>query len=185
MIAKADIEGIIRKYYEPGSLSYEVYTGHAAMVVRKALAIAGSVKHPSPDLTFIEEAAYLHDIGIFMTNAPRIGCNGESHYICHGYLGRELLEKEGLPDHALVCERHIGAGLSITDITVKNLPLPRRDMLPISIEEKIICYADKFFSKNIGELNKEKSEDEIRAEITKFGPESLRRFEELHALFSR
>ncbi len=58
----------------------------------------------------------LHDIGIFLTNAPHIGCYGDKPYICHGYLGREILDKEGLPGHAMVCERHVGAGLTVTDI---------------------------------------------------------------------
>jgi len=55
-------------------------------------------------LGFIEEAALLHDIGIFNTNLPKIGCYGRHPYISHGYLGRELLENEGLAAHALVCE---------------------------------------------------------------------------------
>jgi uncharacterized protein len=155
------------------------------MVVKKALATADAVKHLSPDRAFIEEAALLHDIGIFMTHAPKIGCYGEKEYICHGYLGRELLEREGLPDHGLVCERHIGMGLSICDIERLNLPLPRRDMLPVTLEEKIICYADKFFSKRIGLLAEEKPVEEIRREVGNFGEGNLGRFEELHALFSR
>ena len=185
MIQKADTEGIIKKYYLAGSLSHEVFMGHAKMVVKKALAIAEAVKHLSSDKAFIEEAALLHDIGIYMTHAPKIGCHGEKEYICHGYLGRELLEREGLPDHGLVCERHIGMGLSISDIDKQNLPLPRRDMLPVTLEEKIICYADKFFSKRIGSLAKEKPVEEIRREIGNFGEVSLGRFEELHALFNR
>jgi uncharacterized protein len=155
------------------------------MVVKKALATADAVKHLSPDKAFIEEAALLHDIGIFMTYAPKIGCYGEKEYICHGYLGRELLEKEGLPDHGLVCERHIGMGLSISDIERQDLPLPRRDMLPLTLEEKIICYADKFFSKMIGSLTSEKPLEEIQSEIARFGDLSLGRFEEMHALFTK
>ena len=58
----------------------------------------------------------LHDIGIFLTHAPQIGCHGDKPYICHGYLGRELLEKEGFPRHAIVCETHVGVGLTIADI---------------------------------------------------------------------
>jgi uncharacterized protein len=54
--------------------------------------------HPEMNLDerFIQEAALLHDIGIFLTNAPKIHCFGDYPYICHGYLGAEILRKEGL-----------------------------------------------------------------------------------------
>ena len=128
---------------------------HSRSVTDKALALAK--KHPELDLdlNFIEEAAMLHDIGIFLTDAPDIQCFGTHPYICHGYLGADLVRKEGFPRHALVCERHTGAGLSLQDIEEQNLPVPHRDMLPVSLEEEIICFADKFFSKT--KLDKEKS----------------------------
>ena len=66
---------------------------------------------------------------------------------CHGYLGAELVRKEGFPKHALVCERHTGAGLSLQNIIQQDLPVPHREMTPVSLEEQIICFADKFFFK--------------------------------------
>ena len=101
---------------------------HSRSVTDKALALAK--KHPELDLdlNFIEEAAMLHDIGIFLTDAPDIQCFGTHPYICHGYLGADLVRKEGFPRHALVCERHTGAGLSLQDIEEQNLPVPHRDM---------------------------------------------------------
>ena len=176
---------IISKYYQPESLAYELLVEHSRHVVKKALEVAERVSHLSPDVEFIGEAAMLHDIGIFMTDAPEIGCFGDEEYICHGYLGRELLEREGLPRHGLVCERHIGVGVTAEDIEKHALPLPGRDMMPVSIEEKIICYSDKFFSKKIESLGIEKTLEKIRAEVGGHGPQNLRRFEELHALFSR
>lgn len=184
MSEKIDPVAIIRKFYPPESLAFEILMVHSTMVAQKALAVAEVVSRLSPDTIFIEQAAMLHDIGIFMTDAPGLGCFGDEEYICHGYLGRALLEKEGLPVHALVCERHTGVGLSIADIEKHDLPLPRRDMQPVSLEEKIICYADKFFSKKIEALSVEKSLDKIRAEIGGYGEENLRRFEELYRLFS-
>src|SRR4030042_4859537 len=131
---------IIEKYYDPESKAYYLVVHHSKMVTEKALRIAKRVQHLNPDLKLIEEAAMLHDIGIFLTNEPKLGCYGDRPYICHGYLGREILEKEGFPKHALVCERHIGIGLTAKDIKEKNLPLPRRDMMPLSVEEQIICF---------------------------------------------
>lgn len=185
MHGRVDTLALIIKYYPPESLACEILIEHSKLVTKKALAAAEAAGLLSPDRIFIEEAAMLHDIGIFLTDAPGLGCFGDEEYICHGYLGRELLEREGLPVHALVCERHTGVGLSIADIEKNDLPLPRRDMLPVSLEEKIICYADKFFSKKIESLSVEKSLDTVRAEIGRYGEEQLRRFEELHRLFSK
>ena len=55
---------------------------------------------------------------------------------------------EGYPRHALVCERHTGAGLSLEGIIAQDLPVPHREMVPVSLEEQVICFADKFLFKN-------------------------------------
>ena len=65
------------------------------------------------------------------------------------------MRSEGYPRHALVCERHTGAGLSLEDIIAQNLPVPHRDMLPVSMEEQVVCFADKFYSKT--HLEREKA----------------------------
>lgn len=175
---------IITKYYMPDSLAYEVLVEHSRMVANKAVEIAGNISSVRLDLKFMEEAAMLHDIGIFLTDEPRLGCFGDEDYICHGYLGRELLEKEGLPAHALVCERHVGMGLSVDDIEKQHLPVPLRDMVPVTLEEKIICFADKFYSKKADELQKEKSPDEVRKIILKYGRDKLEKFDEMLILFN-
>lgn len=168
---------VIKKYYTPETVAYKFLVQHSEMVTRKAVEVAERVRHLNPDIEFIREAAMLHDIGIFLTNAPQLGCHGNKPYICHGYLGREILEKEGYPKHAIVCETHVGAGLTIEDIEKHNFPIPKRDMMPTTIEEKIICYADKFFSKD-NEPLKEKPIQKIREFIGKFGEDKLRQFDE-------
>ncbi len=154
---------VIEKYYKNNTKLHNLLLAHSKLVTKKAVKIG---RRLNADIKFIEEAAMLHDIGIFLTNAPDIYCFGKEPYIRHGYLGRLILEREGLPKHALVCERHIGLGITKEDVIKQNLPLPKRDMVPVSIEEKIICYADKFFSKG---LTKEKSIHEITEELKKFG----------------
>lgn len=165
---------IINKYYPEGEQRHILIT-HSRSVVNKALQMAEN--HPELELNkqFIEEAAMLHDIGIFLTDAPRIECFGSELYICHGYLGADLIRKEGYPQHALVCERHTGAGISLQDIIQKEMPLPHRELLPISLEEQLICFADKFFSKT--HLEREKSVDEARKSILKYGEEGIKRFD--------
>jgi len=168
---------IIRKYYNPKSKAYYFLVEHSKAVTKKALEIARKVPELHPDLDFIEEASMLHDIGIFLTNEQEIGCSGKYPYVCHGYLGRKLLEKQGFPKHALVCERHVGTGISAKEIEEQKLPLPKRNMLPISIEEQIICFADKFFSKHEDTLTKEKSVEEIRNKLKKFGNRYVETFD--------
>ncbi len=182
-IGKMGAIKIIEKYYNPESKAYHFLFHHSRMVTEKALKIAKRVKHLNPDLKFIEEAAILHDIGIFLTNEPKIGCYGNKPYVCHGYLARQILEKEGLPGQALVCERHIGVGISVRDIEEKILPVPKRDMIPVSIEEQIICFADKFFSKDSDFLLKEKPLERVREYVSKFGEDKIKRFDEWVKIF--
>ena len=115
------------------------------------------------------------------TNAPGIYCNGTEPYICHGVLGRKMLDEMGLFRHALVCERHTGTGLSLKDIEERNLPLPHRDLLPLSIEEKIVCFADKFYSKSHPEAIR--SVEIARSKLIKFGGDTVARFDDMLALF--
>ncbi|MCP4686901.1 MAG: phosphohydrolase, partial [Desulfobacterales bacterium] len=121
---------IIRKFYPAHGKAHRILLEHGRLVAEKSLAAAQRVSHLAPDLEFIREAAMLHDIGVFMVDAPGLGCVGKRPYIVHGVLGRELLEEIGLPRHALVCERHVGVGISAEDIKKHDLPLPERDMLP-------------------------------------------------------
>lgn len=165
----------IEKYYPAANKElHDILLEHSIAVSEKAVEIAG--KHPELNLDqqFIYEAAMLHDIGIFMTDAPSIHCYGDKPYICHGYLGAELMRREGLFRHALVCERHTGAGLSLEQIVRENLPVPRRDMVPVSLEEQVICFADKFFSKT--HLEREKTVDKALRSLAPYGEEGVNRF---------
>ena len=157
---------IIDKYYTQGNALYDILVEHSRLVTQKALEIANAHPELNADAEFISEAAMLHDIGIFLTDAPDIECHGTRPYICHG---------------TLVSERHTGAGLSLEDIINQNLPIPHRDMLPISIEEQIICFADKFYSKS--NPLKEKSIEQIRKSMSKYGEASVARFERWYHLF--
>ncbi len=169
---------IIEKYYEPGSEAYFFLIEHGKAVARKAIEVAKRMHGLDPDLGFIEEAALLHDIGIFNTNLPKIGCFGTQPYISHGYLGRELLEREGLDAHALVCERHVGIGLTVEDIDINGFPLPRRDMIPLSLEEQIICFADKFYSKDKTTLTVERPIAQVREMVVRYGEDKLKQFDD-------
>ena len=167
-----DTEYIIKQYYKSGTKLYDIFMDHAELVTKKSIDIALRIHHLNleiaPDIKFIEEAAMLHDIGIFMTDSPSIHCMGKHHYVCHGYLGRELLDSLGFPRHGLVSEHHTGTGITAENIIINNLPLPCRDMLPITIEEEIICFADKFYSKKSKSAGKEKCIEQVMENMKKF-----------------
>ncbi|NNF97795.1 MAG: phosphohydrolase [Desulfobacteraceae bacterium] len=183
LVVKTGPLAIISQYFEPDSRSYGIVTAHGRQVAEKAVGIARNMPAESLDLVLISEAAMLHDIGIFMTHTPTLDCSGKYPYICHGYLGRKLLEKHGIHKHALVCERHVGVGISKDEIRQLNLPLPEREMIPVTMEEKIICYADKFFSKSGSASSREKSVDEVIATLERYGRDKVERFMEWHECF--
>jgi uncharacterized protein len=94
------------------------------------------------------------------------------------------VEPERLEQIARICERHTGAGLTMRDIVEQKLPItPPRDLVPETLVEKLVCLADKFYSKS-GDPSKEKDFERVRRSMMKFGADSTARFEELCRLFS-
>lgn len=172
---------IINKYYPGENELKHILLTHSRSVADKALWIADRHPELQLDRDFLYEGAMLHDIGIFLTDADSIGCLGDKPYICHGYLGADLMRSEGYPRHALVCERHTGAGLSLDQIIAQNLPVPHRDMVPVSPEEQVICFADKFFSKT--HLDREKPVEKARKSLEKYGTAGVERFDRWCRIF--
>ena len=174
-------QAIIDKYYPEENELKHILLVHSRSVADKALVVAERQPEFHLDCQFLEEAAMLHDIGIIRCDAPGIQCFGSEPYICHGRLGAEMLRKEGFPRHARVCERHTGAGITREQIINQHLPLPEQDFLPETMEEKVICYADKFFSKT--HLDKEKTVEQAEQSLAKFGEEGVLRFREWEQIF--
>ena len=176
-----DYNLIIQKYYNGNPELLKILLKHSKAVADKAIAIAEAHPELPIDRQFVMEAAMVHDIGIIKTNAPDIQCFGTEPYIRHGVLGAEMMRAEGYPLHARVCERHTGAGLSLKEIEEQSLPLPHEDLSPETLEEKLICYADKFFSKT--RLDREKTLEQAERSVAKHGEEGLRRFKEMEEIF--
>ena len=172
---------IIDKYYPVENELKHILMVHSRQVANKAVQIAERHPELGADRLFVEEAAMLHDIGIFRCDAAGIQCFGTEPYICHGTIGAALLREEGYARHARVCERHTGAGLSLHDIIAQNLPIPHHDLLPETIEEQIVCYADKFFSKT--KLHQEKTVEQAIRSLSKFGDEGVARFVKWSEIF--
>ena len=172
---------IIDKYYPVGSRLRDIYLRHCQAVADEALAISHRLGLPLDD-DMVRGAALLHDIGIYATHAPSIACEGAHPYIAHGVIGAELLRREGAPGQwVAVAEHHTGSGLTAQEIVRQNLPLPSVDMLPVTQLERLICYADKFYSKS-GDM-KRKPFERVKASLAGFGEASLQRFLKLHEEF--
>ena len=177
---------IIDHYYAPDKLR-DILMVHSRKVADKAIKTCNKPEM----IPFIEAAAMLHDIGIIRCDAAGIECYGTEPYICHGRIGAQMLREdahlfglsqEEIEPYARVCERHTGAGLTKQQIISQSLPLPHEDFLPETLEEQIICYADKFFSKTHPEI--EKTYERALKSIEKFGEEGAERFMKWHEKFN-
>jgi uncharacterized protein len=180
-----DPVGLLKKHYHANSLAFNILLEHSQAVAEMSEEVAVSMECSPEEVEFIRESALLHDIGILHTYAPSLGCHGDLPYLLHGVKGHELLVAEGLPRHALVCERHTGAGITLREIQSNGLPLPDRPLEPISLAEVIICYCDKFFSKDPGRLKERKDPGKIISDLEPYGPEKAELFKRWHQQFSR
>ena len=172
---------LILKYYPDDTPLRRLLLHHSEQVAQRALLICD--RHPELGLNreFLREAALIHDIGIFLTDAPGIHCHGTLPYLTHGVQGAALMRKEGREDLARVCERHTGTGLTAENIRQQGLPLPETDLLPETWEEQVVCYADKFYSKSHPE--RERTVEQTAKSLEKFGAEGVKKFMTWAVLF--
>ncbi len=166
----------------------EILQIHSMCVFKKAVSLARASRYADAiDYRFLREASMLHDYGIIGVDAAGIYCFGSAPYIAHGVIGAQYLrqiDKVKYARHARVCERHIGAGLTAEEIEQGELPLPHRDYLPETFEEKLITYADGYFSKNPKYLRQEKPWEHVLGCMEKFGPGPVSRLLELHGMWA-
>ena len=107
---------------------------HSIAVAKKALEIANKIKRAEINKNLVEIGALIHDIG-----------RSKTHGFKHSLIGGKILRNMGYPKElALICERHILGGLDAED--AESVGLPRKDYLPQTLEEKIVCLADKHFT---------------------------------------
>jgi len=106
---------------------------HCERVAAFALKIAKACqrKHSNVDVKLVEISALLHDIG-----------RSKTHSVDHALEGGKIARAFNLPESiAFIVERHAGGGIPREE--AKKLGWPIRDFLPKTLEEKIVCYADK------------------------------------------
>ena len=205
-----DYLALLHRYYPEDNALRRMLLHHSRQVCARALQIVERHPELGANRNLVEAGAMLHDIGIFLTDAPGIHCHGTAHYMLHGSLGAQLLRNEAeqlkkeklqaeqLKEEKLqaiqlqeelhfyealarICERHTGTGLTRQTIIERGLPDPQQDLLPETIEEQIICYADKFYSKS--HLERERTIPQTLQSLEKFGDEGVEKFRHWTELF--
>ncbi len=140
MISETEAVSLLEKFAKDGD-SFNKILSHSREVQRVALLIAQDflANGVEVDLDLIKIGSLLHDIG-------RLTCfhlNPENCSLIHGVVGAEIIREELMDESlTLICERHIGSGILEEEVELLELPLPKRDYMPESNEEKIITYAD-------------------------------------------
>ena len=83
------------------------------------------------DVHLVEIGGLLHDIG-----------RAKTHSVHHALLGAGMAKSLGLPAPVIsIIKRHVGGGISATE--ARKLGWPRDIYVPVTLEEKIVSYADK------------------------------------------
>lgn len=141
--------------------------GHSKIVAEIALQLAKRLEKEQPitvDKDFIKAGALLHDVGIYHYKFDPLNPGGKDlPYYKHAILGREIIEKLGLAQSiARLCEIHSGVGITKQDIQIQNLDLPLNNFVPITTEEELIVYADKFHPKTPRFITFEQTIDNLR-----------------------
>jgi len=106
---------------------------HCKLVSAFAVKIAKACqeKQLNVDVRLVEISALLHDIG-----------RSRTHSVDHALEGGKIARAFNLPDSVVhIIERHAGGGIPKEE--AKKLGWPVKDYVPKTLEEKIVCYADK------------------------------------------
>ena len=83
------------------------------------------------DVKLVEIGALLHDIG-----------RSKTHTVHHAVVGAEIARSLRLPEQVVsIIKKHVGGGIVARE--AKKLGWPKDVYIPQTIEEKIVCYADK------------------------------------------
>jgi uncharacterized protein len=124
------------KMYSTSEKTFELVLSHSQAVKKLAIKISKKVKPTYKiDLHIIKIGSILHDIGRFKYPPGK-------NSIFHGIEGEKILKSHNLIKCANIAKTHIGIGISKKEVEEQNLPIPKNNYIPKSIEELIICYSD-------------------------------------------
>jgi len=106
---------------------------HCKAVTKLAVETANALEERGVkiDSALVEVGALLHDIG-----------RSKTHAVHHAVVGAEIAESAGLPGSVIsIIKRHVGGGITASE--AKKLGWPEDVYMPITLEEKVVSYADK------------------------------------------
>jgi uncharacterized protein len=106
---------------------------HCKAVSNLAVKFARACKNKglTVDVNLVEVGALLHDIG-----------RSKTHDVTHAVVGVEIAKSLNLPESIVsIIECHIGGGINADE--AEKLGLPVKNYFPVTLEEKLVAYADK------------------------------------------
>lgn len=170
-ISESEAISILKKHAKDEE-TFGMVLSHSRAVQSVALRIGLKILSQGHDIDiqFIRSASILHDVGRFKYPPGK-----ES--IKHGIYGAQILSDEGLDErYSNLCERHIGAGIDEYDVESQKLDIPIKNYMPISVEEKVITYADNL----IAGVNEISIYDAVKRFRNEVGERCAQRLIELH-----
>jgi uncharacterized protein len=111
----------------------EQVINHCEAVTELVLETANVLKERGLKIDFalVEVGALLHDIG-----------RSKTHTVHHAVVGAEIAKSARLPDSVVsIIKRHVGGGITASE--AEKLGWPKDVYVPVTLEEKIVSYADK------------------------------------------
>lgn len=166
----------LHKKYAPSEAAFELVFTHCQIVWQLAKLI---LAHSSivVDRDLVKAGCLLHDIGVYELYLPS-GHIDHANYIKHGALGYAVLRREGYSEKLCrMAAHHTGVGLTKKDVIEGNLPIPAKDYLAETIEEKLVMYADKFHTKT--NPPKFMQAATYRQKVSQFGEDKADTFDQL------
>ena len=134
---------------------------HSQIISKHCLRVARKIKNNGyrVNLDLVQIGALLHDLAMPLIDKEITRCQ-------HGFFAGKVLRKLGYPEIAKIAERHYGNGLSKEEIIENNLPLPKENFIPQTIEEKIVNLVDRL--SNPVALREKKLIEEVKSPKTQW-----------------
>ncbi len=144
---KSQIEAVHRRYAQNDHV-YKLVYEHCQIVAEIARWCVEQ-NDLDVDLELLEAACLLHDIGTYAIFDGN-GLDGNEHnYKQHAVFGAALAIEEGFDSRiADMIRTHVLMGLTKEEIIQQGFGMPQNDYEPATLEARLVCYADRFHSKN-------------------------------------
>ena len=139
---------------------------HCKAVAKLAVETAEACKEKGlkVDLELVEIGALLHDIG-----------RSKTHSVHHAVIGAGILKAAGLPEPVIsIIKKHVGGGITANE--AKQLGWLKDVYAPVTLEEKIVSYADKL----IGNAKRVPIEETLKELASKHGQDAAERALKIH-----